>query len=591
MKLALLSSPASDSSEALPLGAASMAAAIKTRSGLAAVELFLVEGKPGEDSGELASRVASGAPDAVGFSVYSWNREAFRDAAHRLRALLPGVVLFAGGPETTADPQSFVAEAGLDFAIAGEGETASAEALSIFLAAGLGTGPGRDGSFLGAAIPALRRVPGLVLPGEPWLPSPPEEGARLPSPWLSGILDPAKCGGEVVWELSRGCPFHCAYCYESKGSSGSRPFSTERIEAELELFVRSGVRYAFVLDPTFDADSRRASALLELFRARAPGIRWKFEVRAELLDAVLVRRFAALDCSLQIGLQSVRADTLAVVGRPGFDRREFARKAAMLSRAGVTFGLDLIYGLPGDRLHDFEEALDFALGLGPNHLDLFPLALLPGTELAERAGELGVEADPRPPYIVRATRELSAGDLAKAALLASACDRFYSAGRAIAWFEAARKPLRARPSSFLYEYAAWLAERGGPGKPEPVVIEAEQIDFLEHMYGRAGLGSLLPALCDLVRLHGAYGRALAEGAESVLELSYDPEESLGAVASGLPAFVRAASPSRGTWRVLPDEEDGARIERASSYRRKAAEMPQGSQAATKTAALRPTKAK
>jgi hypothetical protein len=334
----------------------------------------------------------------------------------------------------------------------------------------------------------------------------------------------------------------------------------ERVEAELELFVRSGVRYAFVLDPTFDSDPVRASALLDLFRERAPGMRWKFEVRAELLDRALVRRFAALDCSLQIGLQSVRSETLAAVGRPGFDRREFARKAAMLSRAGVSFGIDLIYGLPGDSLADFEEGVDFALGLSPNHLDLFPLALLPGTELAERAVELGIEADPKPPYLVRSTRELSATDLAKAVRLARAADRFYTAGRAVGWFDAARKPLRLGPSTLLREYWAFATARVGAERG----LEEEQLAFLERAYAAAGHSALMPALRDLVRLHGAWGRALAEGEESILELSYDPEEALGAAAVGLAAFVRGASRSGARWRVVPDDVEGARIERTAS---------------------------
>lgn len=411
-----------------------------------------------------------------------------------------------------------------------------------------------------SVVDALGDVAGVVVPGAPWKRSAPENVASLASPWLQGTMDSRDCGGDVIWELSRGCPFHCAYCYESKDTSGSRPFPMERIEAELDLFVRSGVRYVFVLDPTFDADPARASLLLDLFRKRAPGIRWKFEVRAELLDKALVRRFAALDCSLQIGLQSARAETLDLVGRPGFNRKEFARKVASLGAAGVSFGIDLIYGLPGDRLLDFEEGIDFALGLGPNHLDLFPLALLPGTELADKAEELGIEADPKPPYLVRGTRELPPVDLAKAASLAEATDRFYTAGRAVGWFDAARKPLRKGSSALLRDFSVYLSARPGPRSEAGPAIEGEQLAFLEAAYGKAGLKALFPALRDLVRLHGAWGRALAEGEESLLDLSYDPEEVLGAAAAGLAAFARGAARSNARWLVVPDEEEGARIE-------------------------------
>lgn len=526
-----------------------MAAAIKATAvdrgrasnrGAASVEPFLLEAAIGESPVELASRIASSGAGIVGFSVYSWNRAVLAAASARLRSLVVGLLLFAGGPEATADPQGLIAEAALDFAIVGEGEGPILPALAAILS---GASP--------------RGIPGVALPESPGPGAGPEAPGALPSPWLLGVLDPGACGGGIVWELSRGCPFRCAYCYESKGSTGSRPFPMERIEAELELFVRSGVRYAFVLDPTFDADAKRAAALLDLFRAKAPGLRWKFEVRAELLDRGLVRRFAALDCSLQVGLQSARRETLEAIGRPGFDRREFSRKTAMLSAAGVSFGLDLIYGLPGDGLGDFEEALDFALGLEPNHLDVFPLALLPGTELAERSGELGLDADDRPPYLVRSTRELSPEGMAGASSLAAACDRFYTAGRSVGWFGTALGPLRTRASAFLRDYWSWRAGRAGERG-----VEAEQLAFLDDRYGAAGLKALLPALRDLVRLHGAWGRALAEGTESLLSLSYDPEETLGAPAMGLPAFVRSAETRRAAWRVIPDEAEGARLEQA-----------------------------
>jgi radical SAM superfamily enzyme YgiQ (UPF0313 family) len=577
VKLALVTLAARESPEALPLGAACVAAAIKaaaaTSPALASIESFLLEAALGESPDALASRIASSGAGIVGFSVYSWNRETLARTAARLRGAMGGMLLFAGGPEATADPDGLVAEAALDFAISGEGESAIVAALSAILSGG-----------------ALSDIPGLVLPdaprsARPFRSAPPEDPDELPSPWLLGVMDPKECGGDLLWELSRGCPFRCAYCYESKGSAGARPFPMERIEAELGFFVRSGVSYAFVLDPTFDADAKRAAALLDLFRAKAPRVRWKFEVRAELLDKGLIRRFAALDCSLQIGLQSARRETLETVGRPGFDRAGFARKAAMLGSAGVSFGLDLIYGLPGDSLRDFEESLDFALGLEPNHLDLFPLALLPGTELFDRAEELGIEADPRPPYLVRATRELPSDALARAASLAAACDRFYVSGRAMAWFRAALRPLRARPSVFLRDYWSWRAREVGGASSGLPSIEAEQLGYLQDAYASAGLDALLPALLDLVRLHGAWGRALAEGEESFLDLSYDPEEELGAAVSGLAAFVRAATPLRARWRVLPDELEGARIERRD------AAIPQGSQAITKTATQRATKAK
>jgi len=314
-----------------------------------------------------------------------------------------------------------------------------------------------------------------------------------------------------------------------------------------------------VLDPTFNADRERCLELLSLMRRRAPGIRWKFELRAELIDGVTVSRLAELDCVLQVGLQSARPETMAALGR-GFDRAAFSRGLGMLDRAALTFGLDLIYGLPGDALSDFESSIDWALGFGPNHLDLFPLSVLPGTALADRAAELGVEAEAAPPYLVRATRQMGAADMARAAVLAESCDRFYSSGRAVGWFRAALAPLRERPSALLRRYGEWRGRATRPQKARAhAAIEGEQMAFLDERYRAAGLERLLPALRDLVRLHGAMSRAVAEGETTELELSYDPDELLAGAPASLKRFAAAARRHDNLAVVAPDEAEGATV--------------------------------
>ena len=70
--------------------------------------------------------------------------------------------------------------------------------------------------------------------------------SELSSPYLDGTLDVSEYGG-ALWELARGCPFKCSYCYESKGEKCVQYFSDERIEAELELFNKKNISQVFVL--------------------------------------------------------------------------------------------------------------------------------------------------------------------------------------------------------------------------------------------------------------------------------------------------------------------------------------------------------
>lgn len=525
----------------LPLGAARIVSSLRshpaTRGHLSA---DLLAAQASDDPQKLSERILATEAGAVGFSVYVWNRSLLLAVARRLRELRPGVLLFAGGPETTADPAGVTAQGELDFAVAGEGEDAAALALARVLA---GESPGG--------------VEGVVLPGdgESRQRRAVADLDRVSSPYLDGVLSPGECGG-ALWELARGCPFSCHFCYESKGLKGVRRFPEGLSLEELRAFVRSGAEEIFVLDPTFNANPARAREILALIRREAPGIHFTFEARAEFLDAVTARGFASIPCSVQIGLQSARADVLASVGRAGFDRKEFRRKIALLSSAGAVFGLDLIYGLPGDDLAGFRDSLDFALSLEPNHLDVFRLAVLPGTVLWERADGFGLERERMPPYRTLSTPTFPAGDLEKAEDLARCCGVFYSAGRAVGWFEPVVKPLRKSPSAFLESIAgraeAFFQRAGGDAdRLRQADIEAFQLEVLADAYRAAGMDALLPAARDLVRLHGAWSRALAEGQSSELELSWDPEDLFGPASRNLAAFVRSIPGGRGLWRVRP----------------------------------------
>lgn len=491
----------------LPLGAGCAAASLLA-AGLARREdIFILEACVDDGEDELLSRIVENRPQVVGFSLYCWNSTVFAALAERLKADFPEILLIAGGPDAERFvPERLKAEepgraCRFDALFPGEAEAS----LPAWLAAATATAAAATGAALAATSgPAIIR-------GKPC------DASFLPSPWLEGILEPRR-GGAVAWELTRGCPFRCTYCYEGRGFSGLRHFPAERLEKELELFTRSGVKEVFVLDPTFNTQGKRAMSLLRFFAEKGGDIDWYFEIRAELLDRAQAEAFAAIPCSLQIGLQSVRPEVLKNIGRE-MDRKKFASKIGLLNQTGAVFGLDLIYGLPGDSLSGFRESLDFALSLMPNHLDIFPLAVLPGTTLHGQSGEFALEFDNQPPYLVKSQPGFSAGDMDAAASLARACGTFYTKGRAVPWFLSILKPLRMPPSAFLAGFDT-MEERGKAMPSGHAAIEALQCAYISRLYARQGKDALLPAALDLLRFHGAWSRAFADGEASRLELTY-----------------------------------------------------------------------
>lgn len=474
------------SPQAVPLAAACLKAALPEESRRRASLLDLY---PQQSDAEMLTAMLAAAPDLVALPLYVWNRQRLLALARQLRQARPDIILVAGGPETMADSAQVHAEGVFDYLIGGEGEETFAA-----LVASLGSGETPGAADLLTASPL-----------------PPEE---LPSPWLSGALIPTE-GGGVLWETSRGCHFACAFCFDSRGSRGLRPLPMARLEAELALFVRHRVGQIWILDSTFNHPPERGKELLRLLGRKAPHIHFHLEAKADFLDRETARLLGRLSCSVQVGLQSARPEVLRRIHRT-FDPREFTRKIQLLNQAGVTFGFDLIYGLPGDDYAGFRQSLDFALGLTPNHLDIFPLAVLPGTELHRDAAELKLRAQTEPPYEILESPSCTAADLDACRRLAAAADLFYNTGRAVAFFSALLRVPGWKASDLLLDFADWALTTAKVPRAAFLNDEAwKAVDalglqegYLSHLFKKLERPDLLPAALDLLRYHFHYAETL-----------------------------------------------------------------------------------
>ena len=548
LSIVFLSAAVAPGPRAAPLGAARVVSALRASPVIASrARVAMVEGYSGDEPESIASKAIALSPDVLGLSLYSWNSGLLIAAAALLKARIPGLLVVAGGPDSTADPERLVGDGLVDIAVAGEGESAMAQIVTA-------------------------RLEGTPLPG-PVLRAPLIDPASLSSPWLDGTLVPSEWGGAAI-ELTRGCPYRCAFCFESKGASKLRRFPMKVVAAEIAAFEASasgggGVEEVFVLDPTFNADSRLMMEAIAIFRNDGPSLRYFIELRAELLTADQARALSSIECSVQIGLQSCDPAVLAKVNR-NFDPEVFPRRLRLLDEEGIIFGLDLIYGLPGDTLPGFKRSLDYALGLGPNHLDVFRLAVLPGTALYDQATQHGLKYDSAAPYLVRSTPEFCAKDLDDAERLAAAVDIMYNKGRAVMWFRSVAVLAKARPSTLMARFADYIDESAldkaalsadAPHKR----IEALQLGFLTTMFAEKPprVAGAADAALDLVRVSGAWTRAFAEGETSELSLGWNPEDLLDYAMDDIAEFASESARQAGRWACVSGS-DGPRFKKVNA---------------------------
>lgn len=502
------------SPQAIPLGAACVASAVKNHKKTkdlckTALLVFNKEDKSFINNSQtddkaasyIAQEILKEKPAICGFSIFVWNKSILEKTAKILKE--NGVICIAGGPEVTAHPEVF---ADFDYTVCGQGESKVPRLIWNILSKNQ-TPP----------LATSESAKNLDSDFSQTLDS-------FPSPYLDGTINPSEYEG-ALWELARGCPFKCSYCYESKGEQKVSMFPASRIEQELDLFAKLKVPQIFVLDPTYNANKQRALELLKLIAKKTPNTFYYFEARAEFIDKELAKAFTKIPCSLQIGLQSSNEETLKLVHRP-FNRKQFIKNINILNQTGVTFGFDVIYGLPKESINGFKESINFAISLYPNNLELFCLSVLPGTDLYDRASELNLKFQTEPPYNIIETSHFSKEDVKKAEKIANACNIFYNQGRAVPWFNTICQCLKIKPAQFFVLFAQFLEQEKiniDCNSASHKEIEKLQKDFIKKIFTEKKLQKQLAVAIDLISLHGAMSRKVASGKSEEFFLSYPIE--------------------------------------------------------------------
>ena len=80
----------------------------------------------------------------------------------------------------------------------------------------------------------------------------------IPFPYDEALLVGSKI---LYYESSRGCPFNCSYCLSSAGK-GVRYFSIDRVQRDLDIFLKHQVPQVKFVDRTFNAKKSHALAIL-----------------------------------------------------------------------------------------------------------------------------------------------------------------------------------------------------------------------------------------------------------------------------------------------------------------------------------------
>jgi hypothetical protein len=168
----------------------------------------------------------------------------------------------------------------------------------------------------------------------------------------------------------------------------------------------------YLMDPSFNVTPRLNEKLEGIQHLNTTGIPIHTEIRLEGVtkEIALLMKRAGFQ-SVEAGLQSINEKSLAAIGR-NWNKKKFIQGAQFLREQDIDVKTGIILGLPYDSLKDLDHTLDFVLDLNlTESMDIYPLSLIPGTQLKDEALSMGITYMPHPPYWVLSTPYMSEKDL------------------------------------------------------------------------------------------------------------------------------------------------------------------------------------
>ncbi|HET8937592.1 MAG TPA: radical SAM protein [Polyangiales bacterium] len=355
------------------------------------IDVFLRERWDTELGARARAAVDAGLAPVAAFSIYTWNAADFLSAIAHVRASCPGIQVIVGGPHVQR-AQDFLYHDGIDVVVLGEGEATFQEWLDC---------SDRD---------AWASVKGLAYLDDGELHKTPERERFLDLDSLPSALDVIELRDaagnprypRVAYETSRGCPFKCAFCEWGTGAIGTKMYQhgLVRVRSDFERLIAGGVQDIWLCDSNFGAlreDLDKAKIIVELRertgRPSTFATSWSKTHNERVQEIVLLLQRHGLLQHYNLALQTLTPLALKLSNRKNMKSNRYEPIAKAMAEQGVQIATELIWGLPGDTLAEFEQNLDRLISVFTN-INIFGYTLLPGTEFFEKREEYAIQTIP-----------------------------------------------------------------------------------------------------------------------------------------------------------------------------------------------------
>lgn len=180
--------------------------------------------------------------------------------------------------------------------------------------------------------------------------------------------------------VSRGCPYHCSFCYKDAFFEHGRSFYTQKVDAALAEIERLPGKHLYFLDDHLLGDPRFASQLFSGMRGMGRLFQGASTVNAILKGNLIEQAAEAGMRSVFIGFESLGADSLSFSNKSQNLGRDYVAAIQRLDSLGIKINGSFVFGLDGDTPDVFARTVDWAVSQGLTTATFHIATPYPGTE-------------------------------------------------------------------------------------------------------------------------------------------------------------------------------------------------------------------
>ena len=375
----------------------------------------VVSGSINRQTTHYLTEISDFSPDIILSTLWLFNHKKVVSVLERAKALSPNVRIILGGPEFLGDNRDFLNKNSFTEAIfRGEGEDIFPEFIATI-----------------ESIRSYSQITGFCYIDEQgdYI----DNGVAFVKDFAQ--LNPPECSPLFDWnkpfvqvETSRGCFNRCSFCISGDERKVDN-ISLESLESRFDNILHHNIKEVRILDRTFNANSKRAAHLLNLFKKYSPHIQFHLEVHPSLLDErlrVILEDLPNGLLHIEAGVQSFEECVLKSCNRFGGSNQTAEGVRFLTSLGKFEVHCDLIAALPH---YTYREVLNDTLmliELNPHEIQLEVLKLLPGTEITRNASAFNIKYSPSPPYEALETPWISFYELRLSSALSKILDSYYN---------------------------------------------------------------------------------------------------------------------------------------------------------------------